>query len=67
MTTNNPTIEDTPVTETSAVDLNAEDAEVSRIMRRFVAEIVLGVVVGALTLWVLVVSVNDIEFVYQGF
>lgn len=39
----------------------------AKLLVRSLAEVVLGVALGALVLWVLVVSVSDIEFVYQGF
>ena len=53
--------------------IDADDSEpttgsrMSRLFVRTFAEIVFGVAFGALVLWVLIVSVNDIEFVYQGF
>jgi len=34
---------------------------------KYIAEAVLGVLIGALVLWVLIVSVSDVEFIYQGF
>jgi hypothetical protein len=43
-----------------------EEPEPSRLMT-LVAESIIGLVLGALILWSLIVSVTDAEFVYQGF
>ncbi len=57
--------------DTSALsDQVAGEADVeprTNVALRTVGEIILGIALGALILWVLVVSVNDIQFVYQGF
>jgi len=36
-------------------------------MRKYASEAVIGLLIGLLVLWVLIVSVSDVEFVYQGF
>jgi hypothetical protein len=43
-----------------------EEPEPSKLMTLF-AESIVGLVLGALILWSLIVSVTDAEFVYQGF
>lgn len=35
--------------------------------RKYLIEAILGLLIGALVLWVLIVSVSDVEFIYQGF
>jgi len=48
-------------------DMPDPEIERSSVALRTLGELILGIVLGALILWVLVVSVNDIQFVYQGF
>ncbi len=68
---------DTTVDDTTSPDMvdtldestaaEPSDRRAARFGLRLIGEIILGVALGALILWVLIVSVNDVQFVYQGF
>lgn len=51
--------------EDTAVDELTEKRQSPAI--KYIAEALLGLFIGALVLWVLIVSVSDVEFIYQGF
>ncbi len=44
-----------------------EPAKVATSAKKYLTEAVIGVLIGSLVLWVLIVSVSDVEFIYQGF